>query len=301
MDKFGLIGDPVATSLSPLLFEAAYHGEYAYDLIEGNDFDKSFEKFFTDYKAINVTAPFKEKAFLKADVFSAICLKIKAVNILLKTDEGICGGNSDFTGIILSLAEAYLPGITNQFYEKFGDKAYIQIHKFLQQSLGSLFDRRPQALIVGCGGAGRAAAIAAAELGFATVLMNRTPDKAQSIADELPEYGFIADPLSDFRAAFRECDLVIYTVPSAIDALASLSEDDFRGEDRYKYSRPAKVVLEANYKTPSFSGSLRQRMLSTGCQYVPGQSWLLNQALTGYGLMTGLRPDSLSMTRAILA
>ena len=45
MSKFGLIGDPIATSLSPVLFNAGYSGELEYDLIEGNDFDASWKSF----------------------------------------------------------------------------------------------------------------------------------------------------------------------------------------------------------------------------------------------------------------
>ena len=70
MAKYGLIGDPIATSRSPLLFEAAYKGQeqpdgdaFKYDLIEGSDFETSFKKFIDEYQAINVTAPFKELAY----------------------------------------------------------------------------------------------------------------------------------------------------------------------------------------------------------------------------------------------
>ena len=66
MKKFGLIGHPIAHSLSPALFKAAYDGKYAYDLIEGEDFETSYRRFIEEYDAINVTAPFKEAAFAKA-------------------------------------------------------------------------------------------------------------------------------------------------------------------------------------------------------------------------------------------
>lgn len=141
--------------------------------------------------------------------------------------------NSDFSGVILSIAEAYVPGIVREFYEKYGIKAHIKIHQYVKQALTMLFSRKPQALIVGCGGAGRAAAVAAAELGFDTALMNRTGEKAQKMADEMPEYGFIVDQLSDFRAAVKECDLVIYTLPVALDDISCLTVEDFEGEDRY--------------------------------------------------------------------
>ena len=74
MGRFGLIGDPIATSKSPLLFEAAYKEQeqpdgspYKYDLIEGADFEASFKKFEEEYSAINVTAPFKELAYAKVE------------------------------------------------------------------------------------------------------------------------------------------------------------------------------------------------------------------------------------------
>lgn len=299
MNRFGLIGDPIATSLSPALFEAAYSGEFSYDLIQGADFGGSWKAFEDRYKGINVTAPFKQQSFSQADIFTAGCRKIGAANIIVKTDDGILADNSDFTGVILSIAEAYVPGIIREFYEKYGIKAHIKIHQYVKQALTMLFSRKPQALIVGCGGAGRAAAVAAAELGFDTALMNRTGEKAQKMADEMPEYGFIVDQLSDFRAAVKECDLVIYTLPVALDDISCLTVEDFEGEDRYTWPRPGKVILEANYKTPSF----RDRTLvnAAGAQYVPGLRWLLYQALTGYSVLTGKMPDLDAMESAVIS
>ncbi|MCR5003815.1 MAG: hypothetical protein K5984_05530 [Bacteroidales bacterium] len=299
MDKFGLIGDPISTSKSPILFKAAYDGKKQYDLIEGSDFEASYARFLAEYKAINVTAPFKEFAFRKADAISGPCSKIGASNLLLKTPEGIEAHNSDFTGIILCVAEAYFPGITAQCYERYGSRGYIKVHQFFRDSVKHLFREKPQALIVGCGGAGRAAAVAAAELGFDTALMNRTPEKAQKIADELPEYNFIVDPVTDFRAAVKECELVIYTLPMALDAVSDLTQEDFAGEGRYGSGQPAKVILEANYKTPSFSGEVLSRLNASGAQYIPGKRWLIGQAITGYGIMTGEQPDINAISSAI--
>ena len=69
MKKFGLIGNPIAHSMSPSLFKAAYSRpddqggspEFIYELIEGADFEASYKKFTEEYDGINVTAPFKEK------------------------------------------------------------------------------------------------------------------------------------------------------------------------------------------------------------------------------------------------
>lgn len=295
MDKFGLIGDPIATSLSPRLFTAGYQGKYIYDLIEGSDFEASWKRFLDEYKAINVTAPFKEFAFAQAvtlakngyGTVSGPALKIGATNLVVK-DNGIHAYNSDFTGIILSVADAMFPGLVDQCYQMFGDKAYIKVHQYVRQNIEEHYGQKPQALVVGTGGAGKAAAVAAAEMGFSTILMNRTEGKAQQFALSLPEYGFIVDPISDFKGAFKECDLVIYTLPMEIDAIKELEDEDYRGSGAL-----SKILLEANYKTPAFSPR------PDYC-YVSGRSWVLNQAVTGYSLMTGGEvPDSAAMAEAI--
>jgi len=309
MDKFGIIGDPIKGSLSPILFKAGYNGKYVYDLIEGSDFEESFDKFIKDYQAINVTAPFKEQAFHKIlelakdgkASISGPCLRIGATNLLVKNGNEIEAYNSDFTGIILSIADAVFPGIVNEFYQKFGTKAYIKVHQYFRQSIDNLYSQKPQALIVGCGGAGRAAAVAAAELGYSTALMNRTPEKAQKICLELLQYDFINVPISDFKASFKECDLVIYTLPMKLSEIDELTKDDFYGEDRYENNRTGKILFEANYKNPAFNDTtIREKMYLGGCQYIPGIKWLVLQALTGYGLMTKDQPSFEAMAAAIV-
>ena len=75
MNNYGLIGDPIAKSLSPALFNAGFGGKYNYDLIEGASFGNSFKTFEERYKGINVTAPFKEDAFRRADIYTSYCSK----------------------------------------------------------------------------------------------------------------------------------------------------------------------------------------------------------------------------------
>lgn len=307
MVKYGLIGDPIKGSGSPALFEAAYKGvkdgEYSYDLIEGSDFEASFQRFIDEYAAVNVTAPFKERAYSKVlemvrkgeGAVSGPAARIGATNLLVKGSNGIEAYNSDFTGIVTAVVEAYFPGIVEEFIGNFGDKFFVKMHQFFLMTLSRTFNRQPQALVVGCGGAGRAAAVAAAELGFATILMNRTPEKAQAIAETMPEYGFLPDPISDFKEAVKECDLVIYTLPMALPEIAEFTADDFAGED----SGQKKVILEANYKTPSFDDEARMKLTSADCTYISGRRWLLYQALTGYSIMTGLQPDLKAMSEVV--
>ena len=235
MKRFGLIGHPVSGSLSPRLFEAAYGGRYRYDLLEGADFAASWQRFLDGYVGINITAPFKQDAFRAVDVLSEDARLCGAVNLAVKTPDGIIGYNTDVDGVILAVQETGLPV--------------------------------SEALVVGCGGAGRAAAVAALRLGCRVTLANRTAARAASLASEL---GCAWVPASSL--ATLSPDLVIYTVPSPMENLP-----DF----------PEAVILEANYKTPCLEGH--------GRAYIPGLRWLLYQAVAGYGIFTGETPDADAM------
>ena len=153
MKRFGLIGHPVAGSFSPKLFEAAYGGRYPYDLLEGADFGMSWKRFLDNYDGINITAPFKEDAFRAVDTLSDNARLCGAVNLAVKTPDGIVGYNTDVDGVVLAVQETGLPV--------------------------------SEALVVGCGGAGRAAAVAALRLGCRVTLANRTPARAAALAEDL--------------------------------------------------------------------------------------------------------------------
>jgi shikimate 5-dehydrogenase len=259
MDKFGIIGNPVAGSMSPRLFTAAYGGRWPYELIEGADFDASWARFLREYKGINITAPFKEDAFRAADRVAPAARRIGAVNLAVKTPHGVEAYNTDYEGVRLALAEA-----------------------------GT--DAARTALVVGCGGAGRAAAAAAVDAGMQLVLQNRTRNRAEVLAEVFG--GSVED---DLRTAVRAADVIIYTIPQPTDALLDLQEADFAPAE----GCPGKVVLEANYKNPAFPGALLERLERAGGRYVPGRRWLLYQAVTGYALFTGVEPDKEKIMNAL--
>ena len=146
----------------------------------------------------------------------------------------------------------------------------------------------PTILVVGCGGAGKAAAAAAVTLGLNAVLMNRNLERAARLAEDLKGMGFDAEarPLEDFRTCFREADVIIYNIPAAIHELDTLTEEDFTP------GKP-KFIFEANYKEPSFNDGFLTEMRKANplAQYTGGRTWLLYQAWTGYEIFTGEKPD----------
>lgn len=288
-EKFGLIGDPIGHSLSPLLFGAGFRSrpDLSYELIEGRYFEESYRKFMNGYTAINVTAPFKEQAFEKADIVSGPSTLIGAANILKKTPEGVACYNSDFTGVILCVAEAYAPQMVPQFYAQYGANAHVKIHQAMKQIISQAYEVQPEAFIVGCGGAGKAAAVAAAELGYRVNLWNRTASVAEQFAKGLPEFGMNVVDDAGFADAFGRSQLVIYALPVRSALLDGLDSSAFASPS----GMPPKLVIEANYRNPSFAGALREKLELSGAVYQQGERWLLNQAVSGYPIMTGAVPS----------
>ena len=278
--KFGLIGHPIAHSLSPALFKAGYAGRYPYELIETPYFEEAYQIFLNEYDGINVTAPFKELALNKADIISEECNLVGATNLLIKTPEGVKAHNSDYLGVREWLY-GVVAGLERTPVAPFGallPPAARGVARFLNLQQHQM----RHVLIVGIGGAGKAAAVAARALGLETVVLNRT------------QYSDDIKPLSAFREEFRKADIVIYNLPVRIPELDTLTNEDFAA------GRP-KHILEANYRNPSFDNELIQKMLHANpdATYTEGQVWLLLQAVTGYEIFTGETPDESSMKEVI--
>ena len=290
--KFGLIGHPIEHSLSPALFKAGYGGMYPYDLIITEDFEEAYRRFLDGYDGINVTAPFKELALRKADIISEECRLVGAANILIKTPQGIAAYNSDFRGLKI-LLQNFLESIPNANRAPSGAVSFAsaRLSKKVEAAMTPVEQRetacpsglsrsdwglnnKPRTLVLGLGGAGKAAKAASEALGYKTTVINRT------------QYNPEIKPLSAFREEFGKADIVIYNLPVRIPEIEMLTEDNVcPGQE--------KVILEANYRNPSFDKELIQRMVTINplIRYIDGREWLLQQAVTGYELFTGETPN----------
>ena len=276
--KFGLIGHPIEHSLSPALFKAGYDGMYPYDLIITEDFEEAYRIFLEGYDGINVTAPFKELAIKKADILSEECQKIGATNLLIKTAGGVMAHNSDYLGVRIWIEEiSRLASLARNDREAArNDRETTQNDKETTQNDREGCDKEEKTtiLIVGMGGAGKAAAEAARSLGCEVTLMNRT------------QYSNEIRPLSQFKEAFKVADIVIYNLPVRLPELDMICKEDF-------IEGKPKNILEANYRNPSFDNDLIHKFeqMHPQIQYTGGKTWLLLQALTGYEIFTGQKPD----------
>lgn len=280
MKQFGLIGSGIQDSGSPALFKAAFGGKYPYELLDGKEFDPLFERFDKSYHAVNVTSPFKELALKAADEASDAAQLCGAANMLIHQPSGkILADNSDFEGVTLSIISAY--AMNDEDVDVEDEDALAEF----------LLDKT--ALVVGCGGAGKAAAAAVVTMGFGkTLLINRTKAKADALKKHI--VGFYEDleddeievlPAEKFPEAFAKADFIVYTVPEAIDGIEKIDAGCLT---------KGKYILEANYKTPVFE-KFKDR-----CTYISGFNWLLNQAIISYEEFTGCEPDEEAMRRVNL-
>ena len=347
MKRFGLIGHPVAGSFSPKLFEAAYGGRYPYDLLEGAEFGASWQRFLDEYDGINITAPFKQDAFRAVDALSDDARLCGAVNLAVKTPAGIVGYNTDVAGVVLAVREALAgreapgPAGLASCESALGEAALGQSADTGADAGATTLaspDTQPvipgspgtqpvipgltgnllkEALVVGCGGAGRAAAVAALRLGCRVTLANRTPSRAAALADDLnTRLSPIDTPTSVGTtpiATATSIDSPAGATPVGtsgiepagaagsrpvctwvpVEALPSLAPDlviyTVPGPMDGFPEFPEAIVLEANYRTPCLKGC--------GRTYISGLRWLLFQAVAGYEIFTGETPDADAMFR----
>lgn len=231
--KLGIIGNPVSHSQSPRLFARMCPGRGTYDLIEEPDFERAYSIFLRDYDAVNVTMPFKELAYYKCRPGSDAVRIIKAVNILRKEGDAVVGYNSDYLGVRQMLEERVPAGC--------------------------------RTLVVGCGGAARAAAVAAVDAGCKVAMTNRSYEKCYSFVRHSP---LDIEVLELDKADPQRFDFVIYAIPAPVGEL--------RG-----WNFAGKTVLEANYAAPC----LRDKVLAEGGNYLDGILWLEAQAVTGFRIM----------------
>ena len=236
--KFALIGHPVAGSLSPRLVAAAYDGRHTYDLLDFEHFEDAWNAFVEGYDGINVTAPFKQDAFARVDVLSPQARATGAVNLVTRSDQGFVGYNTDVDGVLMALRETGL---------SFAD-----------------------ALVVGTGGAARAAVHAAQLLGCQVTVTGRSLGKAAALGCRAVT----------FAEASALCpDVVIYTLPGRVPVPEGLP-------------LTGAVVLEAEYRIP--------QLTAVPCrQYVSGRRWMLGQAYAGYSLFTGEEPSLEKMSKVL--
>lgn len=181
MKLFGVLGDPISHSLSPVMHNAAFKAlgmqfEYhAFRVKPENLKDAILGAYALGFGGVNLTIPLKEKA-LEIVKATDIAKQIGAVNTI-DFKEGIVGHNTDGLGAEMALI----------------DKG-VEI-------------KGKHVLILGAGGAARAIAFQLAKDGASIIIANRTLERAENLAKHVRKAR--ASGLDDLKQLIQESDILI--------------------------------------------------------------------------------------------
>jgi len=251
-------GSPILHSLSPPIHTAALEAlgdrDTCYTRLAASSAAEALRVArAVGIRGLNATAPFKEELAGLVDRLDPVAARLRAVNTVLLDGDRSRGFNTDPAGVLAGLAAAGADPAAGP------------------------------AVVLGAGGAGRAAVHALGEAGFSEItVLNRTPDRAAVLADHL---GCAHASLDRATAIVRDATVVISCLPGSVAAL------------RAGWLRAEQVVLDAAY---SASGAARAAR-KAGCKYLDGRRWLVGQARASFRLFTGVAVPTGAMGEAAVA
>jgi shikimate dehydrogenase len=261
---FGIIGDPVEHSLSPLMHNAAFaHLRFngVYVPMRPADLADAFNGLRSlGFIGVSVTVPFKVAIMDFLDAIDPVAQKIGAVNTLVferTADRVQCKGyNTDWLGSNQALAEAIDPAGRT-------------------------------VLIVGAGGAARAVGFGLIEAGAHVVVTNRTEAKGKELAAQLVCPFVPASDLAQVRA-----DALINTTSVGMAPHAEGIPIDPELLPRFP------VVMDIVY-APLETRLLREAA-ARGCRTIDGLKMLQYQGASQFSLWTGIEAPHAIMRQALI-
>jgi 3-dehydroquinate dehydratase/shikimate dehydrogenase len=155
---YGVAGDPVRHSLSPIMMNTAFHRETVNAVFLALQTEKIEDLLVlireVPVHGVAVTMPLKQAIMKHLDRTDALSQKIGACNTVVRSQDGkLIGYNTDVIGIVRPLEQR------------------IEL-------------RKAKVLLLGAGGAARAAAFGLKQKGADVFILNRTPQTAQKLARE---------------------------------------------------------------------------------------------------------------------
>lgn len=105
MKKFGLIGEKLGHSYSPLIHSK--FGDYEYELCEAKEEELEALLRSEEYGGFNITIPYKKTVLKLCDEISDTARAIGSVNTIVRSEDGkLKGYNTDYDGFIYLLKSA---------------------------------------------------------------------------------------------------------------------------------------------------------------------------------------------------
>ena len=257
---FAVIGSPISGSWSPRLQGMSLKAaglDAIYLALEPSNFETFLGRANDEnFRGFSVTAPFKNEAFAASKQRDGASEEAGTCNTLLREGDHWNAANTDVPAIRETL------------------RCALQLNEYT----GPDDLATAKALVLGTGGAARAALLAVGGFGGMPTVAGRDPAKAAQLAADLT-----CDWISWEETESFAYDILIHCTPvgTLADKDASPIPDS--------WLRSGAIVLDAVYRplrTP-----LLMAAKSRGCAAIPGGEWFVRQAEAQYRLFTRKDPD----------
>lgn len=263
---YGVVGKPIAHSLSPLIHNAWMQQagcEAVYVPFEVSD----LRAFVTEIvrpttrrvpwrvKGLSVTLPHKIALVDYLDVVDPLALRVGAVNTIVVKGRKLTGFNTDVEG-------------------------------FLRPLLSRMDVRGARVIIVGTGGAARAAAIGLAGQGARLMIVGRDKERTLALAKQVDAQAGSLDELSNLSG-----DVLVQATPVGMMG--------YQAHPIIPTKLLEKVRLVYDLVYNPVETDLLRRARQAGCETVGGLEMFLHQAAAQFFLWFGSRP-SIELAQAIV-
>ena len=260
--QFAVFGHPIAHSLSPrihALFGAQAGIPLHYAAIDAppETFARQLAEFTVDGgRGANVTLPLKQDAFALSAQRSDFAQRAAAVNTLTRLDDGSWrGDNTDGAGLIRDLTGRH-----------------------------GLDLRERRSLLLGAGGAARAAAHALLDAGIGElVIVNRSAERADALADTIGNPAHVHTRYWDDLVSCGNFDLIVNATSAGI-AREKLTLP-------FSLVAPRALCYDLSYGSAAFGFLAWARAAHAG-KTLDGLGMLIEQAAESFQIWHGARPET---------
>jgi shikimate dehydrogenase len=251
--RLGVIGDPVAHSISPAMQQPAL------DALRVNAIYERWQTSASELPArinslrqpgmlgANVTVPHKQAVMALLDDVTPLAQRVGAVNTIVNKDGRLSGDNTDVYGFTTALLEV-CPDAANR-----------------------------RVVLLGAGGAARGVALALSQIGVLSItIANRNAGRAQVLCDELGLANLQPTALAD--APFAGADVLINATSLGWHA----GESPINPRDLASLP-PRALVVDLTYRDTDLLDAARARGLAT----LDGLGMLVHQGALAFERFTG--------------
>ncbi|MBU4200607.1 MAG: shikimate dehydrogenase [Verrucomicrobia bacterium] len=271
---YAVLGHPIRHSLSPVMQNAAMTAlnmdavYLAFD-VPPEKLMRSLE-FLGElgFSGVNLTVPLKEVAFRGIANLDESARRLGSVNTVKFTPQGLEGYSTDGEGFLRAIREVFQFSVMGR----------------------SLF-------ILGCGGAGRAVALASVVAGADRLLLaDKELSRVRKLEQEITalprkvQVQVVAFDPTAWTQAGREADLVVHATPIGMhpEEASPLAADAFR---------PGQLVFDLIYMFPETAVMKVAR--ERGASVSNGLGMLLHQGARSFAIWTGVEPPVDVMRRVL--